>query len=159
MDSSISVRVFEWRGELHCVIDRIGATSGRRHAPRARVASFHGEALPALLPAEAMEWAIHQLTLWMNAGFAPDGGVAVSAPLEGPQGGSPRSGAPTGQERAGRLPSQAVSPSVEGCGAVGVSDGLSPAGEQLVIPVAVDYAQAPIWREHTHSGGPQQVGP
>jgi hypothetical protein len=130
MDTSISVRVFEWRGELHLVVDRIYPSGHRRYAPRVRVAAFHGEALPALLPAEAMEWAVHQMTLWMNAGFPTEGGVAVSAPLEGPQGGSPRSGAPHTTEAGSALPSQTEPPSLEGRGGVAVSDGLRPLGTQ-----------------------------
>jgi hypothetical protein len=130
MDTSISVRVFEWRGELHLVVDRIYSAGHRRNAPRVRVAAFHGEALPSLLPAEAMEWAVHQMNLWMNAGFPTEGGVAVSASPSGDHRGDRASGAPPCADRGLALPSQTEPPSLEGRDGEAVSDGLKPLGTQ-----------------------------
>src|SRR4030095_14738116 len=77
VDTSVSIRVFEWRGALHLAVDLVGPVLGRRYAPHRRLASFTVASLPGLQPPEATEWAIAQLTLWLNAGMPTDGRAAA----------------------------------------------------------------------------------
>jgi hypothetical protein len=61
MDTSLSVRVFEWKGDLHCTVDRIGRTDHRRHAHRDRLASFTTKCDPTIGEIPAMTWAVMRL--------------------------------------------------------------------------------------------------
>jgi len=113
--------VFEWRGALHLAIDAVGPVVGRRYAPHRRLASFSVASLPSLQPPEATEWAIAQLTLWLNAGMPTDGRAAAPASPGGDRRGDRASGAPTCTVRPAALPSQAAPPPLEDRGAAGVS--------------------------------------
>ena len=61
MDTSISVRVFEWRGELNCTVDRVGNTDHRKHAPRTRLASFSTSAFEGNSEVDAVLWATAEI--------------------------------------------------------------------------------------------------
>jgi hypothetical protein len=61
MDTSISIRLFEWRGDVHCTVDRVGRADHRRYAPRTRVAEFSTR-MPEGTPEQTIAaWAILSL--------------------------------------------------------------------------------------------------
>lgn len=82
MDTAVSIRVFEWRGDLHLAIDRIGGTPDRRYAHRDRMASFSIQCPEDVLEEEVISWAIAQLEVWERAGL-PHGHAVAPAPPEG----------------------------------------------------------------------------
>jgi hypothetical protein len=143
MDTTVSIRVFEWRGALHVIVDRIWPAPDRRYAPHARVVSFTTDSLPGLREDEATEWALTQMTLWMNAGWPTDGRVAVPAPPRGGHRGERANGAPTCTDGVAALPSQTQPAAVVDSDAGGVSDGLQPAGVQQCLPFQVNLAERP----------------
>ena len=61
MDTRISVQVFEWQGDLHCNVDRIGRADLRKYAPRTRLASFTTHEDGEVGEQAAMTWAIMRL--------------------------------------------------------------------------------------------------
>lgn len=133
MDTSISLRLFNWRGDIWLTVDRIGCSDHRKHAPRERLATFHTWCLPEVSEENALLWMYIQLNAWVGDG-CPD--ARREAATVSPGGGT------TGGESAARvarqapeiaLPSQTEPPNVERCDGVAVSDGLLPEGEQLAL--------------------------
>lgn len=120
--------MFEWRGELHLAVDRVGRRVGRRYTPRTRLASYSAAHVQEVPEALCLLWMHTCLTDWVNAGCpthhsvpaqrgpgAPGGAVGGRrvAPLDTPS--TP-------------LPSKTVRPPDKAPDAVGVSDGLWPEG-------------------------------
>ena len=130
MDSSLSVRVFDWRGDIYLVVDRIHSAPRRKYAARDRLATFHATPVRDVPEDVACLWMLEQLTLWVNAGCPyTRHASATGAPLGGPQG-ARAPGAPSGPRPAPSLRSKTEPPPLEDSGAVGVSDGLAPPGVQ-----------------------------
>ena len=150
MDTSITVQVFDWRGELWLTVDRLHRHGGRRYAPRDRLATFHVDALRDVSEDEALLWLHEQLAAWVAAGCPRrrwTDRVAVSAPPGGGHGGrrvatATRPGKP--------LPSKTAPPPLEGSGAAGVSDGLKPPGVQGLLLGDSEIEQAA--RAHLSQG-------
>src|SRR4030095_11408640 len=158
VDTSVSIRVFEWRGALHLAVDLVGPVLGRRYAPHRRLASFTVASLPGLQPPEATEWAIAQLTLWLNAGMPTDGRAAAPASPGGDRRGDRASGAPTCTVRAAALPSQAAPPPLEDRGAAGVSIQLeNPEWAGMLRPTRPDLPHASLTPESTCTDLPRPV--
>ena len=134
MDSQISVRVFDWRGEIWLAIDRVGRAPDRRYAPRTRLATFHAQPLRDVPESVAFLWLLEQLTAWVNAGCpSPSRAARSGAPQRGATGGETH-GAPFGQAAENRLPSQTRPSAVKHSASVASTDGLTPPGEQMTIP-------------------------
>jgi hypothetical protein len=128
MDTSISVRVFEWRGEIGMGVDRVGRAGHRKYAPHTRLATFSATAVPDLCEETLLLWMHERLTEWIGQGCPPCWREAPPASPQGTTGVVSRTGAPSGREPARSLPSQTEPPPLEHRGAVGVSDGLKPDG-------------------------------
>lgn len=128
MDTSLSVRVFEWRGELHVNVDRVGRVGDRKYAPRTRLATRSGP-----WDGEVTEEAFLLAAIMVLVDYVGD--IAVLASILAAQ---PRPASPSGDHRgervatgdtpSGPLPSQAVRPSVEHSASAASSDGLWPPG-------------------------------
>lgn len=80
-----------------------------------------------------MEWALQQLTLWMNEGFPSHDRVAVPASPVGDHRGQRASGAPNGLPAGISLPSENATTPPMGQRAEGAPDGLWPPGTQLTL--------------------------
>lgn len=130
MDTSISVRVFEWRGELWLAVDRVHSAAHRRYAPRDRLASFHVRPMREVSEPVACLWLLEQLTLWVNAGCPNARREAAPASPVGDRRGHRAIGAPRRASAESALPSQTEPPSLEARDGEAVSDGLKPLGTQ-----------------------------
>lgn len=133
MDYSITVQVFDWRGDLWLSVDRVGRVAGKRFAPRERLASFHTDAMHDVSPDEALLWMHEQLAAWVNAGCPRRSWTDAKRPrrpLEGAMG----VGAPTGHQGLVTLPSEnSTPPPREERRAERDSDGLKPPGVQQTL--------------------------
>lgn len=128
MDTSITVHVFDWRGDLWLAVDRVGRHAGRRYAPRTRLASVHAQPMREVSEDEALLWMLDVLTLWVNAG-APTSQRADAQRPRRPQVGATGDGAPTCAWGAVTLPSENLPPPpMAERRAERVSDGLVPEG-------------------------------
>jgi hypothetical protein len=128
MDTSISVQVFDWRGELWLAIDRVGRVAGRRYAPRARLATFHALPLRDVSEDEACLWMYDVVTSWVNQGCPRvhlTSAERSRLPLEGDTGGR-RAYEPSGPSDA--TLKEAADPPRDQRRAERVSGGLSPEG-------------------------------
>lgn len=136
MDTTIEARVFEWRGVLSIVIDRVDRSGHRRLAHHHRLASYSLHFDAALNEDQALSWAIACLTDWERAGCPRGGRVAAPAPLDRGHGVDRATGAPPQVKRSTALPSQTEPPPVEHRDGEAVSDGLYPPGVQLPLDIA-----------------------
>lgn len=94
MDSSLSIRVFEWRSELHCTVDRVGRSDHRKYAPRTRLAGF-------TLPLETEPSEV-DACLWALLKICDLLGVSMDQATESPS-------ASPGGDRRGRLAARRAS--------------------------------------------------
>jgi len=138
MDTTLSIRVFEWRGALHLVIDRIHPAPRRRFAQRDRLAGFSAAPVQPVPEDVAALWALEQITAWVNAGCPYALRVAGSAPPSGGSRGARANGAPTGNRPHPVLPSQtAPSPVEHRTSAASSLDGLNPPGFTPELPLGL----------------------
>lgn len=130
MDSSLSIRVFSWRGDVHCTVDRVGRSDHRKYAPHTRLVSFTSEGWTDTNEADCFLWALTQLASLAIVQMAspPPGGVGI--PSGDHRGGLPSPGvsATNGSEIA--TIKNATPTPIYLAAASAVSDGLQPPGWQ-----------------------------
>lgn len=130
MDTSVVAYLFSWKGDLYFQVERVHRSSGRRYAPRDRLATWHTRAPLRLSEDQAVEWMTACVNQWLAAGLPKHAwheGAALSAPPSGGHGGvrvAPPIPGVSG------LPSTTRPEPLEVSGAAGVSDGLQPPGTQ-----------------------------
>lgn len=130
MDTSISVRVFEWRGELHATVDRVGRSDHRKYAHRDRLASFSETVEGQVDEVDAMLWATAQIAGLLLVSMSEAERSEAPAPPGGPQGDVRSTRAyVTPHLRSATTRNAAQTPNGESTGAAG-SDGLRPPGVQ-----------------------------
>jgi hypothetical protein len=122
MDTSISVRMFEWRGDVWISVDRVGRAGHRKHAPRTPLVSIHSSSDTPICEDVALLWLQGCLTEWVAAGCPRGHREAVSAPPQGATGVVSRTGVPPQLDRSKALPSQTEPAPVEHRGSEATSD-------------------------------------
>lgn len=130
MDSSISVRVFDWKGDIWLAVDRIGSADHRKHAHRDRLATFRETPVHDVSEDVALLWMLEQLQLWVNAGAPFAWSEAPSAPPGGGRRGRPEAWACPRREGEDPLRSETQPPPLEDRASEASSDGLWPPGYQ-----------------------------
>jgi hypothetical protein len=128
MDSSVTVQVFDWRGEIWLTVDRVGRVDHRRHAHRDRLATFHAQPVRDVPEDCALLWMLEQLTAWVNAGCPRPSAQRARGPLGGASGGTRANGAPPTPTADPALQSQTVPTPLVASASEASSDGLWPEG-------------------------------
>lgn len=130
MGVSLRIQMYHWRGATHAYVERVEQPPGRRIPTRTRLADWTCDTPVLPTQGEAFEWLVGVLEAWQAAGF-PWWLDAKRAALPGAPGGGGGDGrVATRDEAPAALQSEWQPNPLLGSGAVGVSDGLMPPGEQ-----------------------------